>query len=137
MTKALTKAHIYKLNKIKRTFFLNKIISGNEILERNEYVLMIHSTSADCLKIHIYPLDNPNKVYKISVSIQKNNKQKFNTIIKKLKNFKIIHTSGLTMSKDIFYEEFYITSNLLIKNDKLYDDLTTISHNISISIEKI
>jgi len=90
----------------------------------------------------VYPI-NVNKILKIIISCLKERKAELELISSILKNFNIIHNSGLTVRKDLFIVEIYLnlrfsdskykglkTSLDKIKNKYIDIDIEEISLNI-------
>ncbi|MBY9003014.1 MAG: hypothetical protein KGD73_03500 [Candidatus Lokiarchaeota archaeon] len=93
----------------------------NKLFQKSQFILVIQSNSKDFSKFMIYPL-NVNKILKITVSNVKEIVKELEQFYSILKDFNIIHNTGLTVRKDIFVVEIYL--NLRFSDSK-YKDLKT------------
>jgi hypothetical protein len=126
--KSLTEAFIKSKEESDR---LKLIIPTKEILRFQNYshFLIIQSFTRKYSKITIYPINNK-KVTKIQISGKNINQKKMNNILNIIKNFDIIHTSGLlARGKKMFYEVYI--------NHTLQDLTNPIKSNITTSFKRI
>ncbi|TXT56310.1 MAG: hypothetical protein BAJALOKI1v1_1930002 [Promethearchaeota archaeon] len=132
----LTRGGIYPLEEIENTILLKDLfLDYYNREEKVEDVLIIHSTSLKCIKVHIYPLRAPYQIYKITIIIEKIHQETLAQIITVLKDTEVIHSSGFFGSDRKDQKgEFYINLQFM-KIEALVKKLKQISH--SISIEKI
>jgi len=100
----LTNAFLLKRKDIKPIIlFQNNLISNLNL----SYYLVIYSVHKEYTKIFIYPLDS-SLVLKLILSGKNINSESINKIINVLKNFKILHSSGIVSVNDKFLYEVYI-----------------------------
>ena len=97
-----------------------KVPSLNEInSEEVPYLLIVNSTTIECVRITIYPIKK-RKIIKIRVSGADKTENFFEHISKIIQNFEVLHTSGLLKRGEHLYYEFYLNLN---KSDEKYEDL--------------
>ncbi|MHA1191230.1 MAG: hypothetical protein ACTSP9_02900 [Promethearchaeota archaeon] len=131
--KNLTIGYIKKYNGLLR---LN--LSKNNLFQKDQYILIIQANTKEFSKFTIYPI-NVNKILKITVSSFREIVKDLEHISSLLKNFKIIHNSGLTVRDNIFIVELYLKLRF---SDSKYKDLKTSldkikNKHIDIDIEEI
>ena len=72
--------------------------------ENYPFLLIVQSTIENSIKLSIYPLKNE-KIVKVTFSGFNFSNEIFDVISKLLKNYQVIHTSGvLLIEKQLFYE---------------------------------
>ena len=101
-------------------------------------MLIIQADTTNFSRFMIYPI-NVNMILKITASSLKENIEELEYLSSCLKDFDIIHTSGLTARNDIFIVEVYLKLRF---TDLKYKDLKTSSDKIKnkyidIDIEEI
>ena len=113
-------------------------LSKNKLFQKDQYILIIQANTKDFSRLMIYPI-NVNKILKITLSSFKEFVENLDIIFSFLKNFNIIHNSGLTLRDDIFIVELYLKLRF---SDSKYKDLKTSldkikNKHIDIDIEEI
>jgi len=113
-------------------------LSKNNLFQKDQYILIIQANIKDFSRFMIYPI-NVDKILKITVSSLKDIAEDLKLISSVLKNFKIIHNSGLTVRNDLFIIEIYLKLRF---SDSKYKDLKTSldkikNKHIDIDIEEI
>lgn len=133
----LTEAYVQRTNDLPKT---NLKISLINIKDPEEYpfLLIVQSTIENSIKLSIYPLKNE-KIIKLTFSGFNFSNEIIDEISKILKNYQIVHTSGvLLIEKQLFYE-CYLKLNLNeIKTKELNTSLEKIKNIFKeIKIEEI
>jgi len=113
-------------------------LSKNKIFQKEQYILIIQANTKDFSRFMIYPI-NVNKILKINLSSDKEFVKDLDFIYSLIKDFKIIHNSGLSVRDDIFIVELYLKLRF---SDSKYKDLKTSldkikNKHIDIDIEEI
>lgn len=99
----LTKAYVQRVNDLSKTNFKIPILEIKE-LEKYPFLLVIQSVIENNIKLSIYPLKKE-KIVKVSLSGFNLSNEIFQGISKILRNFQLIHTSGVIfLEKRLFYE---------------------------------
>jgi hypothetical protein len=100
--------------------------SQNSLFEDFPYILIIRLLSKKFAKLTIYPI-NRDKILKVIFTGFSIQSKVMEELIKKLKSFGIIHTSGITSIGDKLYYECYLDLSL---NDTIYKDLKNVLDKI-------
>jgi len=116
--KTLTDALIKKKDEL-LVIFQNFFMTVKGKFKDSSYILIIRLLTKTFAKITIYPL-NKDKVLKIMFIGFDIQDTKVEETIKELRNFKMIHTSGLTTLGNKSYYECYLDVSL---GDEDYKDL--------------
>ena len=123
-SKNLTNA---KIQKNRKKSEINLKISLNEIENLDyPYFLIIQSTAASCTRLTLYPVNN-DKILKLIISGSEVSDKGVEALSNILRNFEIIHTSGLLIKKQQLNYECYLN---LTFSDTKYKDLKTSLNNI-------
>ncbi len=97
-------------------------IEGIKCFNECPFVLIIQSYLDTCSKLTIYPI-NKEKITKVHFSGSDISDKAVETLTNTLKNYEIIHTSGLIFKKKQLLYECYL--NLNFSEDVKYKDLIT------------
>ncbi len=138
MKKNLTEGNIFDRNDILNVR-LNGYIIEDEKLINSKYILVIKSKTPECLRLTIYPIAN-DRITKIIIKEEDISKAQIDALVDILKDFNILHTSGLTSrgSKLIFecyldYYEIFETNKCITTKSKIpLDKLKKLIKNIKI-----
>ncbi|MHA1291152.1 MAG: hypothetical protein ACTSQJ_00620 [Promethearchaeota archaeon] len=122
--KKLTEAYI-KENINPNNITLNISLSDVKDIRETQYLLIIQSIIEGCKRINIYPI-NCKKILKIIIHGENISDNYITELSRIIKQFDIIHTSGLILKgKDLYYECYlnlnlsdYKTKDLKISLDK-------------------
>ena len=134
--KSLTEAIIRKK---KKTSNFNLKISLAGLGESKEpYLLIIQSTASKCTRLTIYPTSKK-KILKISITGSEISESSIEELSSILKDFKLIHTSGLLIKdKELNYECYLNLSLSDLKTKNLKSSLNNIRNRFKeIKIEEI
>jgi hypothetical protein len=131
--KGLTTGYIEKYDGL-----LRLDLSKNNFFQKYQFILIIQANTREFSRFMIYPI-NVDKILKITVSSLKDIAEDLKLISSVLKNFKIIHNSGLTVRNDLFIIEIYLKLRF---SDSKYKDLKTSldkikNKHVDIDIEEI
>lgn len=131
--KRLTTGYIEKYDGL-----LRLDLSKNNLFQKYQFILIIQANTREFIRFMIYPI-NVDKILKITVSSLKDIAEDLKLISSVLKNFKIIHNSGLTVRNDLFIIEIYLKLRF---SDSKYKDLKTSldkikNKHVDIDIEEI
>ena len=102
----LTKAHIESIKHFKKSKFSIPILDIKD-LDEYPFLLIIQSVIENNIKLTIYPL-NVDKVSKISLTGFNLSNEVFEDLSKFLRDFQIIHSSGVILIGNKFYYECYL-----------------------------
>lgn len=101
------------------------------------YLLIIKSLTEKYIRITVYPVEKKNLVKLLIFSKQKDEKQ-FPKILELLKNYEIIHTSGLIILENQIYYECYLNMDWETKKYKeLKTSLKQMKKILKLKFEKI
>lgn len=113
-------------------------LSKNDSFQKKKYLLVIQANTKEFSRYMIYPID-VNKILKINFSSIKECVGDLAFFYSLIKNFNVIHNSGLSERDDIFIVELYL--NLRFSDSKYKDLKTSLdkikSKHIDIDIEEI
>lgn len=107
------------IKKSKGSLRLN--LSKDKTFQKYRYMLIIQADTKEFSRFMIYPI-NVNKILKITAFCLKENIEELEFLTSQLKNFDVIHNSGLTVRNDIFIVELYLKLRF---TDLKYKDLKT------------
>jgi hypothetical protein len=130
--KFLTDASIKKREEL-FTMFQNFFVITKGKFKKYSYLLMIRLLTKTFAKLTIYPLNKDRILKVIFIGFDIQNKMVEETI-KELRNFKIIHTSGLTTLGNKSYYECYLDLSF---NEEDYKDLKSTLDKIKNIFEDI
>ncbi len=133
MSREILTDAIIKKNVGSTIIFPNLSLSDVKIFQNYPYILIIQLFTKNFAKLTIYPLSRETVLKVIFTGFNIQNKE-IEEIIKKLQNFKIIHTSGLTSIDHKRYYECYLDLSL---DDLKYKDLKSALDKIKNIFEDI
>lgn len=133
----LTKAYIHRISQLSDNY-LKFSLEDIKNLEDYPFLLIIHSTIENSIKISIYPLKK-DKIIKVTFSSMDFSEEIYELITKILQNFQVIHTSGvLLIGKQLYYECYLNLSLAEKKVVKLKNSLDQVKNIFKkIKIEEI
>ena len=102
----LTKAHIQCIKDFKKSKFRIPILDIKD-LDEYPFLLIIQSVIENNIKLTIYPL-NVDKISKVSLTGFNLSNEVFVDLSKFLREFQIIHSSGVILIGKRFYYECYL-----------------------------
>jgi len=96
-------------------------VSFSDIISSKEapYLLVVKSASSECIRLTIYPIKKK-RIIKIKLSGAETIENFLEHFSKIIKDFEVLHTSGLMKKGEHLYYEFYLNVN---KSDDKYKDL--------------
>lgn len=133
----LTEAYVQRTNDPTKTTLKISLINIKDP-EEYPFLLIVQSTIENSIKLSIYPLKNE-KIIKLTFSGFNFSNEIIDEISKILKNYQIVHTSGvLLIEKQLFYECYLNLSLSEIKAKELNTSLEKIKNIFKeIKIEEI
>ena len=122
---SLTKAYIQRVSDFKKSNFEIQVINIKD-LSKFPFLLVIQSVVEHYIKLLIYPLSEE-KITKVSLSNFNFSHENFEELSIILREYNVIHTSGIVLIEKRFFYECYL---LMSKNEEK-------SKNLKASFNKI
>jgi hypothetical protein len=112
----LTKAYIQRISDFKESKFRIPILDKKE-LENYPFLLIIQSVIENNIKLTIYPL-KVGRITKVRLTGLNPSSEIFGDLSKFLREFQIIHSSGVIMIGKRFYYECYLNLSKIEEKSK-------------------
>ena len=129
---SLTKAYIQPVSDFKKSNFEIQIIDIKD-LNKYPFFLVIQAVVEHNIKLSIYPL-NVEKVTKVSLSSFNFSSENFDELSRILREYKVVHTSGVIFIEKRFFYECYL---IMSKNEEKSKNLKASFNKIKSKFEEI
>ncbi len=111
-------------------------IPVNSKLKSEKYLLIIHSFTKTYLKISIYPIKQQ-KILKLKLTVNALSKDYGKQILRFLRSFEIIHSTGIVNKNGKYFIECYINMDLQELKRIKFEELSTSGRDIKNLIETV
>lgn len=105
-------------------------------LKSEKYLLIIHSFTKTCLKISIYPIKQQ-KILKLKLTVNALSKDYGEQILRFLRSFEIIHSTGIVSKNGKYFIECYINTDLQELKRIKFEELSTSGRDVKNLIESV